>query len=107
MNEILIKEEEMKQIISKLESQIKDIESIYTELDNKLKEIDGSNNIWTGSAREAAYEKYKAISSNYTSTINQIKALKIFLETALSNYLNGDEKLNESIENNKEELDVN
>ena len=92
MNEILIKEEEMKQIISKLESQIKDIESIYTELDNKLKEIDGSNNIWTGSAREAAY---------------QIKALKIFLETALSNYLNGDEKLNESIENNKEELDVN
>ena len=107
MNEILIKEEEMRQIISKLETQIKNVESIYTELDNKLKVIDGSSNVWTGSAREAAYEKYKAISSNYASTVNQIRALKIFLETTLDNYLNGDEKINESIENNKEGLDVN
>ena len=107
MDDIVIKEDEMRLIISKLEDKIKNLEGIYSELDNKLKAIDGTSDIWTGSAREAAYEKYTTISKNYLGTVNQIKALKIFLENTLNNYLNSDKKINESIENNKEELDIN
>ncbi len=107
MNDILINEEEMLLIISKLEEKIKGLESIYSELDEKVKIINGSNEIWSGSAQQAAYEKYLTISKGYPNTVNQMKALKVFLENTLSNYINSDKKINESIENNKEELKVN
>ncbi len=107
MNDILINEDEMKLIISSLDDKTKKLEDIYNELNNKVKVLDGTSDVWTGSAREAAYNKYTTISNNFTSTVNQIKALKIFLENTLNNYLSGDQKINESIENNKEELKVN
>ena len=107
MKDILINEEEMLLIISKLEEKIKNLESIYSELDVRLKAIDGTSDVWNGSAQQAAYSKYSIISGNYPNTTNQIKALKEFLRTTLNNYLNSDKKLNDSIENNKEELDIN
>ena len=107
MNGILINEEELKLIISKLEEKIDNLENIYVELDNKLKVIDETSNLWTGSTREVAYNKYLEISKNYTSTINQVKALKIFLENTLNSYLSSDNKIKESIENNKENLSIN
>ena len=107
MDEMIINSEELELVISNLEEKIKNLNNSYEELNNKLKIIDETSEVWTGTARIAAYNKYLEISKNYTSTLNQVKALKIFLENTLNNYLNSDNKINESIENNKEDLEVN
>ena len=46
MNDIVINEEELTKIISKLDVEIKKMETIFQELDNELKSIEGSNDIW-------------------------------------------------------------
>lgn len=107
MNDILIDYEQVSQIITSLDNEIKKLEDIYNEINNKMKAIDGSSDIWKGFAQERAYQNYLNISNEYPNTINQMKSLKLFLENSLNNYINGDNKINESIENNLKELDIN
>ena len=107
MNDIVINVDELTKIITKLDNKISELETIYNELDTKLKVIDGSTNIWSGDTQKSAYDNYLNISKDFPNTINQVKSLKIFLQTTLDNYLNSDKSLNEDIENNKEELDIN
>lgn len=107
MDNIVVNQEELESIITKLDSKIKSLEEIYKELDNKVAIIDGSNDIWSGDIQKKAYDKYLSISKEFASSINNIKALRIFLENTLANYTNSDKKINESIENNKNNLDIN
>ena len=107
MNDILIDYEQVSQIITSLDNEIKKLEDIYNEINNKMKAIDGSSDIWNGFAQESAYQNDLNISNEYPNTINQMKSLKLFLENSLNNYINGDNKINESIENNLKELDIN
>lgn len=106
MNDIVIKEESMKDIISKLDLEINKLESIYNELDSKVSCINESSDIWSGDCQKKAYDNYLSISSDFPNIVNQMKSLKIFLENTLNNYLNSDKVLNDSIENNKDDLDV-
>ena len=106
MDNILINEEEMKNAISKLEDQISKLEEIYKEIDNKMKDIDDSSSILSGDVEKAAYNYYLKISSGFPNSINQMKSLKVFLENTLNNYINSDKKLNDNIEDNKEELEI-
>ena len=107
MNKILIDYEQMSQTISLLDNEIKKLETIYNELDNKIKATIISGDIWSGFTADRAKESYLSISKEYSNTINQMKSLKIFLENTLNNYINGDSKINESIEKNLKELDIN
>ena len=106
MNDIEVNVDELTKIITKLDSKISELETIYGELDTKLKVIDGSSDIWSGNTQKNAYDNYLNISKGFQNTLNQVKSLKIFLQTTLDNYLNSDKSLNENIENNKEKLDV-
>lgn len=106
MDNILINEEEMKNTISKLDEEISKLESIYNDIDNKMKEIDENSDIFSGDVEKTAYDYYLKISSGFPNSINQMKSLKVFLENTLSNYMNSDQKLNKSIEDNKDNLEI-
>lgn len=107
MNDIKVNVDELTKIITKLDNKMSELETIYNELDTKLKVIDGSSDVWSGNTQKDAYNNYLNISKGFQNTLNQVKSLKIFLQTTLDNYLNSDESLNEDIEKNKDELDVN
>ncbi len=107
MDNILINEEELASIISKLDERIKKLEDIHNELDSKVKDIDGSSEIWSGETQKKAYDNYLEYSKDFTNSINNIKSLKIFLENTLNNYLNSDKKINDSIDKNEDNLDIN
>lgn len=107
MDNILVNQEELSNIISKLELKIKSLEDIQEEIENKVSIIDGSSDVWSSDTQKKAYDKYRSITKEFLNSIVKIKALKIFLQNTLDNYSNSDEKLNDSIENNKDNLDIN
>ena len=107
MNSILIDSEQISQTITQIDNEIKNLETIYSEINDKVQIIDGSHDTWRGLTQEKAYENYQNIYSDFSKTINQMKSLKLFIENSLNNYINGDNKINENIENNKDELDIN
>ncbi len=106
MNDILINEEELNKIITKVDAEIKNMENIYQELDNKLKEIDGSTETWTGNTQKIAYDKYLSISKQFPNSIEQMKSLKDFMKNALDNYVESDKSINKDINNNQDDLTV-
>lgn len=106
MNDILINEEELNKIITKVDAEIKNMENIYQELDNKLKEIDGSTETWSGNTQKVAYDNYLSISKQFPESINQMKSLRDFMKTALDNYVESDKSINKDINNNQEDLTV-
>ena len=106
MNKMVMNIVEMTSIISKLDEKIQSLENIFKELNNRMKDIDGSSDVWNGESQNAACKCYVTIANDFPKTIEQLKALRVFLENALNSYLVGDSVLNKSIDNNEAGLDV-
>ena len=107
MSEIIITDsKKFEKIINDLESTIPAIENSFTQQDRNFSMIDGTDN-YRGSCQEVISGKYKDVRKNYESIqetlINYVKFLKITLQ----NYKNYENSLNETIDNNLENLNVN
>ena len=96
----------MEQKISEFDNNISRLETIYSELNNKMKALEESNEIWSSETKEKAYEKYLTISNNFLNSIVQMESLKMFLNNTFESYKNSENKLNDTINNNEGNLDA-
>lgn len=106
MNNMVMNIVEMTNIIAKIDEAIQRLENEFKDLNNRVKEIDGSSDLWSGDEQNAAYKCYVTIANDFPRTIEQLKSLRIFLENALNSYMVGDSVLNKSVENNNDGLDI-
>ena len=98
---------EYRVIIDKFSKEIKNLESIYRSIDLKAKVMNGNDPVWKGRAQKALYTYYESINKDFEDSVNKFKDYKEFLEKTLTNYLESDKTLYESIETNTEDLAVN
>jgi len=104
---IMIDTEKLENIITSLEENAAIVKQIFEELNTKLKDFDGSNEVWQGDVQSAVYQNYDAISKNFPSIVEQLNDYNIFLRKTVNNYKKEEKNIDTSIDNNKENLDVN
>ncbi len=102
-----IDEDKFREIISALDKEIKNLEEIYSDINMRIKIIDGTDPIWKGRTQKAVYSYYEEIASGFNDTVKKFKDISIFLNRTLENHLNSDKSINESVDSNVENLDVN
>ncbi len=94
-------------LLEKFSKEIDNLQNIYDRIDIKAKLLNGNDPTWKGRAQKAAYTYYESINKNFPESINKFKDYKKFLEKTLTNYVNSDKDINESIEKNDSSLTVN
>ena len=106
-NDVVITDtNEFERIVNELEKTLPDFEDTFSLQDKNFSMIDGTDN-YRGMTQEVISEKYRAVKNNYQSInealINYVKFLKI----TIRKYKEYEQKMNEAIDKNVEELNVN
>jgi uncharacterized protein YukE len=89
------------------EEKIKELETLYTDMNNKLKILDGTDDTWRGKAQETFYDHYTRVSAHFPDVIDQLNAYSLFLAETIETYNNRDKDIDEDIDNNEDKIDVN
>ena len=97
---------EFEQIIANLKESLKRIKDSFDNETNFMKKIDNTD-IWTGEVQNKVYLKYKKISNCYEPVIESLSLYIRFLENVINDYKKAETSINQSIENNLENIDVN
>lgn len=90
-----------------LEEKIKELETLYKEMNQKLKVLDGTNDTWKGKAQETFYDYYTRVSSHFPDVIDQLNAYSLFLAQTVEEYNEREEAILSDEEKNTENLDMN
>jgi len=106
MDNIYLNITEMEQRIIEIDNNIFKLENIYNELNSKMKIINGPNELWDSDTQKKSYDKFLNLLDVYSNSINQMKSLKVFLKDTLNSYRNSENKLNDTINSNGDNLDV-
>ncbi len=87
-----------------IDNKIEEIDEVYKAVNNKLKSIDGSNNIWKGKGATAFVNLYHSVVKEFTPTIEELEKYNLFLASTIENYEKIENNINEDIEKNSENL---
>ena len=91
----------------KIEEKTKELDTLYKEMNDKLKVLDGTNLTWKGKAQEAFYDHYTRVSAHFPDIIDQLNSYTLFLAETIENYNNRDKDMNDDIDNNEDKIDIN
>ncbi len=105
--DIEIQEAKFRKIITLLDEEIAKLETVYDEIEQESKKIDGSSSVWSGKTQSVVYDYYKSISPDFPKTVDRMKSFSDYLKTTLDNYINGENSINKDVDTNQENLDVN
>lgn len=83
------------------------VQELLKEISNTMRDIDGTNETWKSRTALAVNEGFKESEQNFETINEQLKKYVDFLKTTLENYKTEEEKLNNSIDSESNNLDVN
>ena len=106
-SKIHFEKEGFEDILSKLKEKTEKLNSIYDEVEDKGKEIDGSKETWNGKGQASFYKSYSSISKKFEGIKENFQNCNVFLESTIKSYCDEDERIKASIENSKDNLNVN
>jgi len=107
MNKVYMDSDALDLINFSLEEKIREMDSIYKEINDKLKVLDGSNIIWKGTGQKAFYDHYIRVSAHYPDIIDQLNSYSLFLAESIETYNMREKDINVDIDNNESKLDIN
>ena len=107
LNKIVITSSlEFEQVIKELKESLDRISDCINNEKNLMKKIDKTN-IWTSDVQNIVYSKYQELSDCYSPVIESLSIYIKYLEIVNNNYKNAMKAIENSIENNLDNLDVN
>ena len=95
-NDILIDSKLIEIPVSKLDSDISKLKELYSNLENKMNNLE---EIWTGEVKDLCLQRYEEICINVEEKINNLEQFKNFLLESAGEYASLDAKINESVDN--------
>ena len=107
MNKISIDTNALEFIISSLDKKINDIDTKFKYIENEVKKIDGTTNIWQSETQRTVHNKYLTISKKFPEIKTQLENYSKFLKKTIVNYKTGEESINNDISINSKDLNVN
>ena len=97
----------LKAIIVQLREKIDSIKRCYDDMNNIVKDIDGSNDNWKGKNQQKFNNIYTIISSEYPEDVQKLEEFYSFLCKIVSDYEQRENDINKDIDNNEQNLDIN
>lgn len=97
----------LESITTELENKTVLVKEILSNINNEMKSFDGTNDMWKGKTQEVLYETYKSMGDKFPNIITQLENYNIFLRKTIENYNVKEKIINDSIENNSDNLDIN
>ena len=95
------------EILSKLEEKRKKLNDTYNEIEKESLKINGENKNWEGQGQTKFYNSYKSIAVNFKPINEDLETANDFFKKAIESYTITEEKINNSINNNEESIDIN
>ena len=99
--------ESLASITSELEKKVVEVKEIFNNIDNKMKNFDGTSDVWRGKTQDALYKSYQTISKEFPIIIEQLDNYNKFLRTTIENYISAENNIDDSIDASSDDLDVN
>lgn len=84
--------QKMLDIISDIESNIKNIRDVFDDENNNFSEIE-KGEIWDSSLQKSVVEKYNELKNNYDTIIDTLNSYALFVKSVVEKY----EEINKSI----------
>ena len=103
---IEINNEALNECASNIEEIGKRIEEIFKNVDDIMISVHNTD-VWKGDTNEEYYNRYLELKKYFPKVNNGIKTYSKFLKDTSSNYNEGENKINSSINDNENSLDVN
>lgn len=98
--------ENMKSLADSFNQKIKSLNGIYSDINTKMKDLDGTNDIWNGE-KQKVFSQYLQLSLNkYPQNIKKLEEFHTFLVNTIENYEKEDNDLNKEINDNQDNFDV-
>jgi len=107
MKSINIETNVLQNTVEKLEEKVLNISNIFDDIEKKMHLIDGTSDTWRSNAQASVYRNYRTISDNFPAMVGQLNGYVLFLKKTIDNYKRGESTINNSIENNQNNLKIN
>jgi uncharacterized protein YukE len=104
---IHFEKEGFEEILSKLKEKTEKLNSIYDEVEEKSKDIDGNSDTWHGKGQASFYKSYVSISKKFEGIKDNFQNCNMFLESTMKSYCDEDERAKVSIDKSQDNLNVN
>ena len=97
---------EFEQVIKELKESLIRMSDCFNNEKTFMKKIDKTD-IWTGETQDKVYLKYQELSNCYSPVLESLSTYIKFLEVVINDYKNAMQTIENSIDNNLDNLDVN
>ncbi len=97
---------ELNNCILKMENEIKNIEALFTKIENDMKSFHG-NEIWYGDANEAYFNRFLMLKNFFPKVNMSLYNFVNYLKVTNENYINAENSINKDVDTNEIELNVN
>lgn len=105
-NVVITDSNKMENVINNFNKIITNIEATFEKENNNFKKID-STDIWNSDLQKSVTNKYNELSGKYSDVVESLKSLSVFMSKSLNEYKRFEDELNVSMNDNKNQLDVN
>jgi len=94
---IYIYEQQLEQLIAKIDSEIASLEKEYKEIETRM-QILADPNVWQGVSQEAFYSKMKHFQNQLTPTIEGLRMRSQHMKDVLANYKKHEENIRTNVD---------
>ncbi len=94
-------------IYAKLQSEAEKIQELFDEVEFMGDAFNGEDDTWKGVAQAKFYSNFKTITKKFPEIKESIEKNNEFLKMTIDNYNKGEQVVNQSVNNNKENLSIN
>ena len=105
-NIVITNSEEFERIINTLKESLLRMSGGFDKEKDFMKKIDKTDT-WSGEVQEKVYAKYQELSNCYNPVVESLSTYVKFLENTINSYKASENTINNSIEENLDNLNVN
>ncbi len=106
MKSMYMNSDKLRDISNQLNSKIRELSNCYNAVNDRVKELDGSNETWKGEKQKKFYSAYTLLSSNFPTNIDKLNEFHDFLCGVIKEYDERDSTINKDVDVNVDNLDM-
>ncbi len=106
MKSMYMDSEKLKVISDQLRNKIKELNDCYNAINNKVRELDGSSDVWKGDKQKKFYTSYTLLSNDFPTNIDKFNEFHEFLCNVIKEYEERDASISKDVDVNVDNLDM-
>ena len=101
-----INKDELLNTINSLNTKKEELETIYREIEEKCKVLDGTDDVWKSDTQKIIFSYYENIRKEFPDVVLKFQDFSNFLSKTLENYENYDNGVNSDVDTDLEDLSI-